>query len=126
MRGIGWAAIAACLVAIASTATWPFVDPTFDYFKLDDGRSHGLRLYLFDHLLSRGVLYPRWVPDLALGYGYPLFNYYSPGTYYVAELFHTLGVPIYNALQWAGATAAGVAAAGAVVLARVVFGNTAT
>jgi len=39
-----------------------------------------------------GVFYPRWLPNLGFGYGYPVLNYYAPLTYYVAELFHTLGV----------------------------------
>jgi hypothetical protein len=37
-------------------------------------------------VIREGVLYPRWAPDLYLGYGYPIFNYYAPLTYYVGNL----------------------------------------
>jgi hypothetical protein len=36
-------------------------------------------------------LYPRWAPDLAMGYGYPIFNYYAPLFYYVAEIPRLFG-----------------------------------
>ena len=39
-----------------------------------------LRLYLFEWLTQRGVWYPRWAPDLFMGFGYPVFNYYAPGS----------------------------------------------
>ena len=31
--------------------------------------------------------FPRWFPDFAFGYGFPVLNFYSPLGYYLAELF---------------------------------------
>lgn len=36
---------------------------------------------------SDGQLYPRWLPDLAGGYGYPTFVFYQPLFFFVASLF---------------------------------------
>jgi len=53
----------------------------------------------FDKALRDGSLYPRWGIDFALGYGYPLFSYYSPLAYYVAEAFHLLGAGLTDAVK---------------------------
>ncbi len=45
----------------------------------------------------------RWAPDQFLGYGTPLFNFYSPFTYYLAAAFHAVG------LGWLAATKAVIA-----------------
>src|SRR5512139_2051364 len=50
-----------------------------------DGDIHLLRLALLDYHVGHGILYPRWFPELRLGNGYPVLNYYSPLTYYLAE-----------------------------------------
>ncbi len=52
---------------------------------------HIARLYLLDRGLKQGAMYPRWVGELGFGYGYPLFNFYPPLIYYVAEIFHVFG-----------------------------------
>ncbi|MCB0044628.1 MAG: hypothetical protein KDD92_04300 [Caldilineaceae bacterium] len=57
-----------------------------------DGTLHLLRLTLLDEHVRAGALFPRWMPDLVLGYGYPLFNFYGPVAYYVAEALHLLGL----------------------------------
>lgn len=41
----------------------------------------------------------RWVPDLGYGYGYPLYNYYGPLSYYVMSLFNLLGVGVFDAVK---------------------------
>jgi len=33
----------------------------------------------------------RWVPDMAFGYGYPLFNFYPPLPFYIGQIFRWLG-----------------------------------
>jgi hypothetical protein len=48
---------------------------------------HVFRAAEYGHVLSEGVLYPRWAPDFYYGYGYPIFNYYAPFTYALASLF---------------------------------------
>ncbi len=60
------------------------------YFTMHDDQ-HVARLYLLDQAINQGTLYPRWVDQLGFGYGYPLFNFYPPLIYYVAELFRSVG-----------------------------------
>lgn len=48
---------------------------------------------LFDHFRSAildGVLYPRWLPELYGGYGYPTFVFYQPGFFYWTLPFSAL------------------------------------
>jgi hypothetical protein len=56
----------------------------------DDAAFHLLRLTQLDHLLREGVLYSRWAPDMAQGYGFPFFSFYAPLSYYFAELVSLL------------------------------------
>jgi hypothetical protein len=60
------------------------------YFSMHDDQ-HIVRLHLFDQALREGNLYPRWVDGLGFGYGYPLFNFYPPLIYIIAEIFHLVG-----------------------------------
>jgi hypothetical protein len=71
----------------------PAVVPLFQSGYLDshDGLFHLYRLQALDEAFKSGVFYPRWFPQFAFGYGHPVLNYYSPLTYYVAQLFHLLG-----------------------------------
>lgn len=62
-----------------------------------DGGLHLLRISLLDQYIRQGVIFPRWAPDLLLGQGYPVFSFYAPGTYYLVEAFHLLGLDFYNA-----------------------------
>ncbi len=61
------------------------------YFISHDGLFHLYRLAGLDRALHHGVIYPRWFPEFAYGYGHPVLNYYSPLAYYVGEIFHLLG-----------------------------------
>ena len=56
------------------------------YFSIHDDQ-HIARLYLLDQAIRQGDLYPRWVGGLGFNFGYPLFNFYPPLIYYVAEFF---------------------------------------
>lgn len=60
------------------------------YFSMHDDQ-HIARLFLLDKGIHQGYVYPRWVNWLGFGYGYPLFNFYPPLVYYVAEIFHLVG-----------------------------------
>lgn len=56
-----------------------------------DGLHHLHRVAALSRYLLQGVLYPRWVGEFAFGYGVPVFNFYSPFSYYFAQLFAPLG-----------------------------------
>ncbi len=49
-----------------------------------DAELHVIRTAELGQLLRGGELYPRWAPDFYFGYGYPIFNYYAPLSYFVA------------------------------------------
>jgi hypothetical protein len=83
------------LVAILAIA--PLVPPGIP--STADGPLHLIRAVEFDAVLRSGVLYPRWAPDLALGYGYPLFNFYAPLFYYLTEIPRLLGASFELALK---------------------------
>ncbi len=59
---------------------------------------HLYRLVELDHLLRHGYFFSRWAPDLAYGYGFPLFNFYAPLSYYFAEIFRLVGMDFAPAL----------------------------
>jgi hypothetical protein len=63
-----------------------------------DNILHLFRLVALDHNVALGALYPRWLPELFLGYGYPLLDFYAASTYYVALALHALGLDYANAL----------------------------
>ncbi len=69
-----------CLIAI-----WPFISRAA-LPQQTDAELHIFRLAELSRLVRGGVWYPRWAPDFYYGYGYPIFNYYAPLTYYVGLL----------------------------------------
>jgi hypothetical protein len=50
-----------------------------------DAELHVFRAAELGYSLRAGDSYPRWAPDFYYGYGYPIFNYYAPLTYYAAN-----------------------------------------
>jgi hypothetical protein len=68
------------------------------YFAIHDNQ-HISRLYLLDQAIHQGSLYPRWVGGLGFNFGYPLFNFYPPLIYYVAEFFHLIGFNLLWSLK---------------------------
>ncbi len=49
------------------------------------------RVHEMGKMLSQGTFPVRWVPDLGYGYGYPIFNFYSPLPYYIGGIISVLG-----------------------------------
>ena len=56
-----------------------------------DGHHHIFRLYALDGTLRGGTFWPRWLPQMAFGYGFPVFNFYAPLVYYIGEWIHVFG-----------------------------------
>ena len=90
-----WLAIL-LLLGLALPALWPLY--INGYPTTDDGDIHLVRQALLDHHVRHGDWYPRWTPELFLGYGYPVFNFYGPATYYLNELLILSGVPLAQAM----------------------------
>lgn len=111
------------LVALLSLpALWPFYAEGLP--RSFDGGLHLLRIALLHRHLMAGDLLPRWASDQILGYGYPLFNFYAPSTYYLVEGLHLLGLSFYAAFVGAFALLMVAAGVGMAWLARDIFGPT--
>ena len=117
---LAWGAGLAVAIAVAVAVFAAWLSPHFDYL-VDDGWNHAMRAGAFDVLFRRGELYPRWWPELTMGYGYPMLNYYSPGVYYLAEAFQLASVSTFRSLHLVALTAAVLGAAGAYVLGGTTF-----
>lgn len=88
-----------------------------------DAELHVYRAAEIGHAISEGVLYPRWAPNLYLGYGYPIFNYYAPLTYYLANLFAVAlpGVDVVGGVKAVFVVGLLLASGGAYLLGRDLF-----
>lgn len=64
----------------------------------DDGNLHLYRVIALDYGLTYDdSLYPRYISALALGYGAPLFNFFSPFAYFLPRTLHTFGFDFLSA-----------------------------
>ncbi len=97
-------------------ATRPLWWQPAPYYVMDDGLGHLFRILEFDRVVHEGIFYPRWAPDLAFGYGYPVFNFYAPLTDYLAESLHIFGLTLPDAVKAVLALTVLLAAGGAYVL----------
>ena len=57
------------------------------------------RLVEFDAAIREGDFFPSWSPDLYAGYGSPIFQFYSPLAYYLAEIPLLVGYSYATALK---------------------------
>src|SRR3972149_11736898 len=60
---------------------------------------HLFRLYEFDKCVESLQIPCRWAPDAGLGYGEPLFNFYSQLTYVFGEVIHLVGFSLIDSLK---------------------------
>lgn len=81
------------------------------------------RLEQFDRCLHDGQIPCRYIPDGGLGYGYPLFNFYSPFPYIVSEAFHLVGFSLIDSIKYSFITAAFIKTIGIYLLASLFFGT---
>ncbi|HFQ93024.1 MAG TPA: hypothetical protein ENK32_03370, partial [Anaerolineae bacterium] len=56
-----------------------------------DNNFHLWRAVQLGDLLRNGVFYSRWAPQMAHGYGYPLYLFQSPLSAYLAAVFNLIG-----------------------------------
>ncbi|NLF01887.1 MAG: hypothetical protein GX601_13020 [Anaerolineales bacterium] len=112
-------------LALAIVAAMPFLTrPGLP--RATDAELHVYRAAELGHTLREGELYPRWAPDLYLGYGYPIFNYYAPLTYYLANAADLLpGFDIVSGVKVVFVAGLLLASTGAYLLGRSMFGRTA-
>ena len=95
------AAWALLIPFFALPALWPLFANGLP--RAADTALHLARLELLHGHILAGTLWPRWLPEMTLGYGYLFFSYYAPATYYAAEALHLLGLSTVQAFQWLSA-----------------------
>lgn len=76
----------------------PLLQPGY-FWGAHDARHAVYFLYEFDQAIRDGVLYPRWSPDFAFGYGYPFFNIYGPLSFYAGEVFLFAGLDLVTSVK---------------------------
>ena len=77
--------------------------PDLDLWATDDAaETHLQRIYAMRLAFGETLAFPRWIPDLYRGYGYPVFNFYSPIVYWVGYLLTVTGVSVWNAFRLIG------------------------
>jgi hypothetical protein len=106
----------AVVLLVATLAAWPLLTrasmPPFT-----DAHSHIFRTYEILTAWREGILYPRWAPDFYFGYGYPVFDYYSTLSYYLAAAYGWFFGPVAG-VKFALVLTTYLAAAGVYVFAR--------
>ncbi|GIK36695.1 MAG: hypothetical protein BroJett011_05280 [Chloroflexota bacterium] len=60
---------------------------------------HLFRTLEYSQAWGPGVIVPRWAPNLAYGYGYPMFVFAPPLPYWLGLAFHSLGLSWENAFK---------------------------
>ncbi|MFQ5611394.1 MAG: 6-pyruvoyl-tetrahydropterin synthase-related protein [Anaerolineae bacterium] len=114
------------VIVFASVFAWaPLLTPAY-FFEAHDARHSVFFLVEFDQTWRDGYLWPRWSPDFAFGYGYPLFSTsVAPLAYYAAQILHLLGLGLTASVKTMFALATVGAGLSTYLLARRLFGRTA-
>lgn len=76
----------------------PLLQPGY-FWDAHDARHSVYFIFEMDRGIQDGILYPRWQPDFAFGYGYPFFNIYGPLSSFAGEAFHLLGVGFTDSVK---------------------------
>jgi len=87
-----------------------------------DGALHYFRVTAMRHALQNGILFTRYLPDLAFGYGYPFFNYRAALSYYLALALYLTGLALPAALNMVYVLSIVGSALAAYLFARDLFG----
>jgi hypothetical protein len=109
------------LAALGLPLVWPLMGPHVPCTH--DGQLYYYQAAALRYSASHGWWAGRWMPDIALGYGIPLFNFREPLPRYAVFGLYLAGVPLPVALNLISALC--VLAAGwlAYLLARDLFGQ---
>lgn len=85
------------ILILSMPAWWALLVPGF-YGASDD--IHIAWLHQMHRVILTGKFPPRFVPDLSFGFGYPLFNFVFPLPFYIAEIFHLLGLSLVDSVKF--------------------------
>jgi uncharacterized membrane protein len=84
------------LILLTLPTYWTLIRPGF--FPMQDDLQ-AFRVFEMDKCFQDLQLPCRWVPDMGYGYGYPQFNFYSPGVFYLGEIFHLFGMQFIDVVK---------------------------
>jgi hypothetical protein len=112
------------ILALSLFAWAPLLTSAY-FFRAHDAPHSIFYLTEFDQTLRDGYLWPRWAPDFAFGYGYPLFNIYAPLAIYAAEIVHLAGLSLVASVKAVYALATIAAGLGMYLFVRRLFGQAA-
>ena len=87
------------LAALSLLLTPSIFTPGKMVCNANDALHFWVRLHEFSWLFDRGVVWPRWGPNLSSGYGYPVFHYYGSLSLYPVLLLNKLGFSMLAAMQ---------------------------
>ncbi len=79
-----WVTLLLSVFAVA-----PLLRPGY-FWGAHDARHNVFFVLQYNLTWDEGILFPRWSPDWAFGYGYPFFNIYAPGATFLATLLYRL------------------------------------
>lgn len=85
------------LILFLLPAVWSLFHPGF--FPSHDGEWMVIRLSDFHRSLISGQFPVRWADRLNYTYGYPIFNFLYPLSFYFGEIFHLLGVNFVTSIK---------------------------
>ncbi|MFA5026100.1 MAG: hypothetical protein WC503_06355, partial [Candidatus Shapirobacteria bacterium] len=108
------------LLTISLLSCWRLFRPGYPSMQ-DDIQI--FRLEQFDQCLRDGQIPCRYIADGGLGYGYPLYNFYSPLPYVAAEASHLLGFSYIDSIKISFIIPAILRTFGMYLLATIFFGN---
>jgi len=108
------------LILLSLLSSWRLFRPGYPSMQDD---IQVFRLQQFDQCLHDGQIPCRYIADGGFGYGYPLYNFYSPLPYVVGEVFHLLGFSYLNAIKIVFITPAFLRTFGMYLLASTFFGS---
>jgi hypothetical protein len=89
----------------------------------DDGQVYYYAAVATWHGVENGLIFSRWMPDAALGYGVPTYNYAEPLPRYVITAFYLLGLTLPDSMNLAAALALLVMGWGGYRLGRGLYGR---
>lgn len=105
---------------LAIPALWPLGQPGLQ--QTDDGMHHLFRLFNLNVTIRAGHPGTRWLADEGFGYGFPVFNFYAPLSYYATLALHWTGLGLVTSLEWALGLGIVLAAFTMYLFARELFG----
>ena len=84
---------------LTTFAVAPLLRPGY-FWAAHDARHDVFFILQYNITWNEGILFPRWSPDWAFGYGYPFFNIYAPGATFLGTwLYRVLHLSLENAVK---------------------------